>query len=284
MKSVLWKPLLVTPLVLCASLCSAEWEPTSWWVGTGLRHDSNAPRAERDEDKLGESFAQAEAGAGFTYRQNSALAYGLRTSVLAEQPFTYEALQQLESKLAPSVSWKTGLGPAAPRVSLSVPFGYRQFNAEIRSTAFIAPRLSVSRAMGERFRATVGIGGDRDWAESELFSTKGGEVFGELECSLSEELSVTARYSYRSGEIVSHAIPPRPDLARQADLRAANFQFDRRMIAYRFDAQTYLASLGMTYRFNHSTTVDASYTWRRTERGAFYYENALVGVAVRYAR
>jgi len=101
-----------------------------------------------------------------------------------------------------------------------------------------------------------------------------------LDRDLNESSRLTFSVRFRDGDVVTHATPPRADLAALAPHQLDVATFGRPMRAYRVDARTWSGRLAYTRALNENAALVASTEGRTTERASLRYDNLLVALAI----
>lgn len=117
-------------------------------------------------------------------------------------------------------------------------------------------------------------------ARAAVFDRKGAETALELDRDITDVARLTLRFSYRDGDVLSHATPPRPDLVALAPNRESIDTFGRPLTAYSIDARTLGVRVALIRAIDTNSALVGSYEARRTERAPLRYMNQLVSVAI----
>ena len=83
---------------------------------------------------------------------------------------------------------------------------------------------------------------------------------------LTEKTRLSADYELRSGEVVSYAVPPRPDLVAWRTIGGWLARLASPYVAYNFDAITNTLSFGVSQALTQWVSVNARYEWHYTTR------------------
>jgi hypothetical protein len=175
---------------------------------------------------------------------------------------------------------KFGLGALAPVFSLDG--GVDLVGA--KETGRRGTATHVGAALRKRFndhwRATLSHEYTAHDARYAVFDRRAHETALELGRDFTDVTRLTLRASYRDGDIVSYATPPRPDLAALAPIRLNVETFGSPMVAYSVNARSLALKGAFIRALDESSAVIAAYEWRDTERGALRYVNHLVSLAL----
>jgi hypothetical protein len=261
----------------------------------GSRFESNASNSNKPSDRLADGFftARAEAGTrgvwGRDWRWHTHLAGE------GEVAFRFEGLSQIEGGVRLGTERKFGLGWNAPRLQFDVYTAFRGAGQAGASGFRLAPSLVFIWQVSERAGVSVRYSPHWFFAQGDLFDSAAQEtgVFGWFDLFPATRLFVG--YSFRYGDVVSYATPPRPDLVAIAIVREATDVFGAERMAYRFDAATQSVQAGIEQtlfgfvelRERETSTqlsLRATYRFEITQRGSLEYENhiAEIGLRVRF--
>ena len=92
-------------------------------------------------------------------------------------------------------------------------------------------------------------------------------------------------YSYREGNVISYAVPPRPDIVALTSQRriVTTFGTDPLYTAYRLRGQTNAISVTIGYAMTKYLSVQLAYEYATTSHDPLQYENHLVEAKVALA-
>jgi hypothetical protein len=254
-----------TPPVLTAT---AEW-------------NSNLTNSNRDSDVIGALRLRAELEA-FSWRvalgHDDALVVG--AGARADVCPRFDGLDQFA--LGPDLAWrhKFGLGALAP--VFSVEAGADAVAARESDRAGFAGRARV--AWSQRFDDAMQLVLSYEWsrhdARETVYDRTGREAAAELRYALDERWQVSAGATWREGDVLSYATPPRPDLVALARVRTTVDTFGSPRVAYSLSARTLGGSLAFTRSLGERSALTLRYEGRDTERSALRYVNHLVSTAI----
>ena len=102
---------------------------------------------------------------------------------------------------------------------------------------------------------------------------------------VTSSLQVTVGYTYREGDVISYAVPPRPDIARFSIEREDEDEFGQPpRTAYKLLGRTNAFSFSVAYQLMNNVSVQIGYEYAITMHDPLQYENHLVeaNIAVAY--
>jgi hypothetical protein len=269
--------ILVTLALAPFAARADQWSPNLTLTATW--HD-NASNADRAADKISTWQTNADIVANERYGLTGADAVHLGFHLGGDWWPDYRNLMTGAAGVRADWEHKFGLGALAP--ILSVELAADQVAA--RETGRRGTSSGVTVALRKRFndlwKASLRTEFSQMYARSAVYDRDGTQTTLEVSRDLGEVSRLTLSVYHRSGDIVSHATPPRPDIVALAPNRMPVDTFGRPFVAYSIDARTTGGKLAFIRALDQASAVIAGYEVRRTERDALRYVNQLVSVAL----
>src|SRR4051812_43327041 len=265
---------LLLLLGLAWSSARADWR---FDAETGAVYDSNLSRSDRDSEEDWAWKTELRAANGFQ------LARDLRLNVGADLDgqmwTTYHALSNLDLGSTAGLRYRFGLGRQAPWLVVEDRLGYAWFNEPFRNGW--ANQFGVRGGMNitERLSFEAGYLFDHFAAQDDFFDISGQNFSLQLTYAVTSALRIAAGYQYRYGDVISYAIPPRPDILGVADAEredVATFGAYPLRTAYSLEASTNSVSVSAAYAVNNYFSVRVSYEYAVTTHDPLQYEDHLV--------
>jgi hypothetical protein len=188
----------------------------------------------------------------------------------------------LEGVGGPTVAlqYKGGPGPQVPTFTLRATGTVSAAHESARA----GPEGSLSFIYGQRLdpatRLSAGVTATRLDARGAVFARNGVEGFvagtRDFDANWSGQLSA----SWRQGDVLSYATPPRPDLLDLARVRTTSTTFAEPRIAYSLEAHTVGAAASLSRTLDEATSLNLGVEWRETTRAPLLYVNRLVSLGV----
>ena len=184
--------------------------------------------------------------------------------------------------LGARVEWqhKFGMGPLAPVLALGGGGDFVAARESGRRGTEVLASLGVRKRFGNLWRAALVHEWSQHSARAAVFDRTGNETTLEVARDVTDVARFTFALRYRSGDVISYATPPRPDLVTLAPHRLDVETFGRPMVAYSVDAPTVGARLGLIRAIDEHSAITASYEYRTTERSPLRYVNHLVSLGI----
>jgi hypothetical protein len=263
----------------CVSLVARadNWAPNLTVTGGW---DSNATNANRPSDQIDTLQLKADILASQRFGSGRDDSFHLSLHGGGEWFPRYNGLTS--GAIGARAEWrhKFGLGPLAPSFSAEVAGDYIAAKETGRRGASTSLTVSARKRFNDVTRGTVSYELARKDARYSVYDRLGREIALELDRDLTEMTRLTFTARYRNGDVVSYATPPRPDLVPIAPDRLAVDSFNRPMIAYSIDANTWSGRVALVRALDERSAVIVGYEYRDTKRSPLRYVNHLVSVAL----
>ncbi|MEP7014546.1 MAG: hypothetical protein ABI925_03820 [Verrucomicrobiota bacterium] len=267
-------------LLLALGAARADWR---FDAETGAFYDSNLSNSDRERDVKDDWSWQTDLRAANGYQLTRDLRLNLSAALREQVWARFNAFDNIAPEANAGLRYRFGLGRLAPWVLVEDSLGYTSFHEDERS------------GLSNRFRVRGGAG-ITDWLSVEAaytfddFSAK--EHFWDLSghsgairltFDPTSSLQVALGYSYRDGDVISHAVPPRPDiLALTSDRDPVTTFGSPAYTAYRLRGSTNSFSVSAGYTLNRYLSVQVDYEFRDTTHGPLEYVNHLMEAKVAF--
>ncbi len=197
----------------------------------------------------------------------------------------YNAFNEIGAGASASLRYRFGLGPQAPWILLEERIGYDRFQETVRSGWGESLRLRGGIAISERIALEAGYIFGNFAAPDDFFDEQGHAANARVIIDLTSSLQVVLGYTYRAGNVISYAVPPRPDiLMLTSELRpVTTFGTNPLYTAYRLRGQTNAVSVSAEYALTRYLSVQLAYEYAVTSHDPLQYENHLVEAKVAFA-
>ncbi len=246
-------------------------------------YNDNVSRSSRDSDERDDFAFGARARVGkFTH-----LASNLRFT------FTLDADSQLFAEYddfthvavggTASLRYRFGLGANAPFIRIEGSAKYADFDQALQDGARFRATFMLGKRFADRLEVQLAYLFDRADARHRLFEQEGHSFLARVAVDVTPGTQLTAEYSVRRGEVVSYAVPPRPDLAALANQRIEVDTFGEPYIAYNIDATTHRLGVGVGQALASQLGVNLRYEWQVTSRAEIEYTNHVVIAAFQFS-
>lgn len=274
------KIMCVVSAMTC-SLARADWR---FEAETGGLYNSNLSNSDRAAD-VEEDWAwetNARLGNGFQLSRDVRLnvAADLRGQVWDR----FDGLDKIGGGASADLRYRFGLGRLAPWISLGNRVGYDRFNETVRSGWDESCRFVAGMAISQRIALEAGYTFENFVVPDNFFDRQGHRASARAVFDLTSSLQIALEYTYREGDVISYALPPRPDIARIAIEREDITTFGNPpYTGYRLLGRTHAVSLSAGYAVTKYLSVEVSYEYALTTHDPLQYENHLVEAKIAFA-
>jgi hypothetical protein len=269
MKRIFLSALLAMTLSLARA---ADWR---FDAETGVLYDSNLSNSDRtsdmEDDWAWKSALRASNGFQLSRDLRLNLAADLHTFLWDH----YHGFNEIGGGAVAALRYRFGLGRQAPWILLEERIGYDGFRESERNGWDETLQLRGGISLADRVALEAGYTLQDFEASEEFWDRQGHRGDVRLVVDLSSALQVALGYSYRDGDIIAYAIPPRPDLARLAPNREPVTTFGTYPLytAYPIRARTHGVSISAAYTFSRYFFVQVAYEYAATSHDPLQYEN-----------
>ncbi len=175
----------------------------------------------------------------------------------------FDAFNEIGAGASVDLRYRFGLERQAPWISLEDRAGYDRFHESTRSGWDESLRLRGGITISERIVLEAGYLFENFAAPDDLFDLQGHSANARLTVNLTSSLQIALSYTYRDGDVISYAVPPRPDILLLTTEREAVTTFGTSPLytAYRLRAQTHAVSISAGYAVNERLSVQVAYEY-----------------------
>ncbi|MEO8045310.1 MAG: hypothetical protein ABI674_10430 [Spartobacteria bacterium] len=244
-------------------------------------------------DNLSNSNRAADARDDFSFAGHAsfgrfgALTDDLRLTVTADldaRAFArYDDFNSLTIGSTTALRYRFGLGAMAPFVRAEASGGYAAFQQSFQSGGRFRTGVTVGKRFTERFALDASYFYEDSGGEIRVFDRFSHTFALNGSFELTQRTRLSAGCELRTGEVVSYAVPPRPDIVALAIDRRMVDTFGRPYVAYNFEAITNSLSLGVSQALTPSLSLDARYEWHYTTRAHLAYTNNVLRLSIQAA-
>jgi long-subunit fatty acid transport protein len=164
-------------------------------------------------------------------------------------------------------------------------FGYDRFQDTAQSGNDNVFNLQAGIALSDRLALEGGYAFESFVAPDDFYDRQVHSVNVRMVFDITSSLQVTAGYTYREGDVISYAVPPRPDIAPFSIERENEDEFGQPLrTAYKLLGRTNAVSFSVAYQLMKYASVQVGYEYAITTHDPLQYENHLVqaNIAVAY--
>jgi hypothetical protein len=275
-------PILGALIWLSATSVRADWR-----VGaeSGALFESNLSNSIDDADAAADWAWKSEARASNGLQLSRDLRLDLAGDIRGEWWDRYGAFNRFGGGAAGALRYRFGLGRGAPWISLENRIGYDRFQETERSGWDESLRLRGGIAVSQRCALEAGYTFENVSAENDFFDLQSHSADLRVIVDLTSSLQVALGYAFRDGDVISYAVPPRPDIMPFASVfrPVSTFGTNPRYTAYRLDGQTHAVSFSASYSLTKSLALEVDYQYAVTSHESLRYQNHLVEAKMAFA-
>ena len=271
---------LAVLLALVASAARADWRVDA---ETGALYDSNLSNSDRASDAKDDWAWQSNlrVGNGFQLTRDLRLNLGvdLREQIWAR----YDAFNNVAPGGTASLRYRFGLGRLAPWVLVEDRLAYAFFKEDDRSGVENGFRIKGGFGITERLSVEAAYAFDDYEAKTPFWDLSGNSGAIRLTFDATSSLQVAVGYLYRNGEVISYALPPRPDVFALSSARESVNSFGESALhglpIARCDERVFRVG---GYTLSKYISLQVNYEFRNTTHGPLGYVNHLVEVKIAF--
>jgi hypothetical protein len=251
---------------------------------TGAFYDSNLSRSDRAADEKDDWAWQSDVRLGYGFQLSRDLRLNVAGDLEGQVWDQFDAFDEVGGGGSASLRYRLGLGRKAPWILVENRLAYDRFRESVRSGW--DEKLQIRGGMGitDRISIEAGYKFDNFAAPDHFFDLQGHSGGIRLIGDVTSSLQLALGYTYRDGDVISYAIPPRPDiLLLTSERRPVNTFGSPPYTAYRLQGSTHTISISAGYALTKYISVQMAYAYAVTSRDPLEYENHLFEAKVAVA-
>ena len=245
------------------------------------RYESNASNSDRPSDRLADGFLVAAVGLGRSGVWGRDWRWQAGLASEGKLAFRFFELSEIDAGVRFGLEKKFGLGWRAPRLQFDLFPAFRAAGQPGASGFSLMPALAFVWQVTERAGFNISYVPQWFFAQGALFDSAAQETGISGWFDLFPATRLFTGYSFRYGDVVSYATPPRPDLVAIAQVREPTDVFGAERMAYRFDASTQSVQAGVDQALSMHLRLRAMYRFEITTRGSLDYANHIAEIGLR---
>jgi lipopolysaccharide assembly outer membrane protein LptD (OstA) len=268
-------------LILLLPLCRAEWR---FEAETGAVYDSNLSNSDRVADVRDDWAWRSDVSAGNAMQLTRDLRLNVRANVRGELWDRFGDFNNIGAGASAGLRYRFGLGRQAPWLLLEDRVGYDHFQDNAQSGNDNVVSLRGGIALSERIALEANYNFETHVAADDFYDRQVHRAGARVAFDVTSLLQVAIGYDYREGDVISYAVPPRPEIAQFATEREDEDEFGIPLrTAYKFAGRTHALSVAASYQVTKYASVQLSYDYAVTTREPVQYEKHLVEAKIALA-
>lgn len=252
---------------------------------TGALYESNLSNSDQTSDEKDDWAWKTEAGIGNGIQLTHDLRLNLGADFRSLVWSQYDGFDQVGAGVSASLRYRFGLGLRAPWLLLEERIGYDSFRETFLSNWDESLRLRGGLALSSRVALEAGYTFENFAGPGNFFDRQGNRADVRMVFDLTERLQIGIGYSYRDGDIISYAVPPRPELLEIGPVRRSVTIFGTNppYNAYRIRAETHAVSIVAGYSLTKNLSLQLAYEFGATAHAPLRYQNHVVEAKIAFA-
>ena len=274
--------LSIVLLIVFSSFAHAEWR---FEAETGAFYDSNLSNSDRSADVRDDWAWKSQIGAGNSLQLTRDLRMNLGADLRGEVWDRFGAFNTIGPGASAGLRYRFGLGRQAPWILVENRFGYDRFQDTAQSGNDNMFNLQAGIALSDRIALEGGYAFESFVAPDDFYDRQVHRGNVRMLFDVTSSLQVAIGYIYREGDVISYAVPPRPDIARFSIEREDEDEFGQPLrTAYKLLGRTHAVSFSVAYQLTRYASVQLGYEYAVTTHDPLQYENHVVeaNIAVAY--
>ncbi|PYI78243.1 MAG: hypothetical protein DMF04_03925, partial [Verrucomicrobia bacterium] len=219
-------------LIPLSHFARAEWRLEA---ETGAVYDSNLSNSDRGTDVRDDFAWRSDVVAGNAVQLARDLRLSVGADVRGEVWDRFDAFNTIAAGTSAGLRYRFGLGRSAPWILLEDRFGYDWFHDSAQSGSDNVINLRAGIALSDRIALEGGYEFESFVAPDNFYDRQLHRGDAHIFFDVTSSLQVALGYTYREGDVISYAVPPRPDIAPFAIEREDETEFGLPLrTAYKF--------------------------------------------------
>jgi hypothetical protein len=274
--------LLSVSFAVAFGVAHADWR---FDAETGGLYDSNLSNLDRASDVKDDWAWKTDLRIANGFQLSRDLRLNVAADLRGQLWNRFDAFNKIGSGAAIGLRYRFGLGPLAPWISLENRTVYDRFNETARSGWDESCRLASGIALSKWIALEAGYTFENFAAADDFFDEQGHRASARAIVDVTSSLQIAFGYTYREGDVISYAVPPRPDILPLAIERelVTTFGSNPRYTAYRLLGRTHTVSVSAGYAVTTYLSVQLGYEYAVTGHDPLQYENHLVEAKIAFA-
>ena len=269
-------------LALNLNYARADWR---FDAETGAFYDSNLSKSDRASDENDDWAWKSHVRIGNGFQLSRDLRLNVAGDLRGQVWGRFDAFNEIGGGASASLRYRFGLGRAAPWILMEDRLGYDRFHETMRSGWDETFRARAGIGISDRVALEAGYTFESFTAPDNFFDQQGHSGDARVIVDLTSSLQIAIGYIYRNGNVISYAVPPRPDilLLTSDRRRVTTFGSNPRYTAYRLQGETHAVSISAGYALTKNLSAQMAYEYAATSHDPLQYENHFVEMKIAFA-
>lgn len=246
-------------------------------------YNDNLSNSNRQADQRDDFAWAGQAHFGRFDEITDNLRFAMTADLDAQAFASYEDFNRVILGSTASLRYRFGLGAMAPFVRVEGSGGYANFEQNLQDGGRYRAGISAGKRMTERLAIEASYFFEDIGGQIRLFDQRSNTFALTASFDLTQTTRLIAGYEFRDGEVISYAVPPRPDIVALANARRTVNTFGQPYVAYNLDASTHALGIGISQALTPSFSLNVRYQWQQTSRAQLSYSNNILRVSIHAA-
>jgi hypothetical protein len=252
---------------------------------TGALYDSNLSNSDRASDEKDDWAWKSEARIGNGFQLSRDLRLNVAAVLDGQVWDRFGAFDEIGVGASAGLRYRFGLGRQAPWLLIEDRLTHNFVRDSAQSGW--AERLGVRGgiALTDRMAVEAGYTFDHFAAPDDFYDRQGNRADVRLTFDATSSLQFALGYSFRYGDVISYAVPPRPDIVRISSEQRPDAAFGTNPIytQYHLQVSTNTVSASAAYALTKYFSVQLAYEYSMSTRDPLEYENHVVEAVLAFS-
>lgn len=265
-----------------ALLLAGAGPATADWIRdfrSEMSYDDNLSSSDREADQRGDFALAGQARFGRFGELTDDLRLTVTADLDARTFARYEDFNCVILGSTASLRYRFGLGAMAPFVRIEGSGGYANFEQNLQDGGRYHTGIAIGKRITEQLAIDASYFFEDIGGRIRLFNRRSHTFALTAAFDLTETTRLIAAYEFRNGEVISYAVPERPDIVALANAHRPVDTFGRIYEAYNLDAMTNTFAFGISQALTQSLSINVRYEWQETSREQLSYIGNLFRVS-----
>jgi hypothetical protein len=246
---------------LCGPSNAIAAQPFYFPIEAAFTYDDNVTRSEGVGNVLSDRFFTVTAGASRSFELTANTRFALQLALGGDKYDQYEGLSRFFGGGQGELQYRPSGEFDAPTYGIFLKIFRDQYDSELRDGFRYSAGVRVLKPLTDRIDLFAALAYNKRDGKSTVFDTDDYSARVNLDYALTRWSTFYVAAEYRNGDVVSTARPSL-DLITLADAVVRDDAFtDTERLAYRFKANTVIATLGYNFAFGERHSLDLSWRW-----------------------
>jgi hypothetical protein len=252
---------------------------------TGVLYDSNLSNSDRASDEKDDWAWKSDVRIGNGFQLSRDLRLNVAADLEGQVWDRFHDFDEIGAGASAGLRYRFGLGSQAPWVLVEDRLAHNFIRDSAQSG--LAERFDIrgGTAITRRLAVEAGYTLDNFAAPDRFYDRQGNGADVRFTFDATSSLQIRLGYAFRYGDVISYAVPPRPDIVRLSSEHRSDEAFGTNPLytQYHLEASSNRVSVSAAYALAKYLSVQVGYEYVATQHGRLQYENHLVEAKVAFS-